>query len=235
MKVLRYKNNFHIFLPSYVVDEMHLKEGEEVDFVEIAKGRFAIVKRNELGGIVKKAFGIEKEMEKEELDFLEYIKKYFKEEERTPYNLRKNLTKEQLNILNKMISKGIIRVRRDEDGNIRYKIVEKPEESKKELNWDYMIVDSLTAEKISKEYGNEIKNGEIIGVRGFDKMFYIVKSSYYDIIYEKIKKALQNGVKSVEEIAEAIGLNNEACRVVIQVMLSKGEIIEKRKGLFSLS
>lgn len=239
MKVLKYKESLHVFFPENVAKEMQLKEGDELDFIELKKGRFFVVKKEELGGIVKKALGLEEGITDGEKAFLNYITTYFKPNERNPYNLRKNLSKEQLTMLNNLISKGFVALVKDEDGNMVYHINKDVFHEiltyKKEGDWDYLIVDELGAEEISKRYENDIKNGTIMGVRGFDKNFYVVRSNFYGLVAEKIKKMLKNSTKSVEQISNELKVDKNACKAVMEILLSDGEVIEPKREFFTLA
>lgn len=229
MKVLKYKNNFHIFIPTDVANKMQIEEGDEVDFFEIKKGHFIILKRKKMGEIIKKGLEIEEIPDKEE-GIKEYILHNFKENERTPYNLRKILSKDQLNELNQEIAKGNIKVIKDERGNMAYQF-----EKEDNGEWEYIVTDAIGAEKISKEYTKKIKNGEIMGVRGFDKLYYIIKTEYYEAMSKKIQKVLLKKELKLEDISEALNEKIPACNAILQILLSNGEIIEKKKGVFTLA
>lgn len=233
MKVLKYKNNYHIFLPTDVAEKMNIQEGDEVDFFEIKPSNFVILKREVVGEIIKKGLNINDTPEKQ-VNFFEYLKNKFKENERTPYNLRKILTKEQLNELNKYITDGKIKVVRDENNNMVYKFEEK-DVNGCEQDWQYMVLDINSAAEISKKYEKLIKNGEIIGVRGFDKLFYVAKTEYYNRMNEKIKKIIVKNARQLDEIAVETGESKNACNAILQILLSNGEIMEQKKGLFILA
>lgn len=228
MKVLKYKNNFHIFIPTEVANKMQIKEGDEIDFFEIKKGHFIILKREKMGEIIKKGLEIETIPDKEGIK--EYILRNFKENERTPYNLRKILSKDQLNELNQEIAKGNIKVIKNEQGNMSYQF-----EKEDDGDWDYIVTDAIGAEKISKEYAKKIKNGEIMGVRGFDKLYYIIKTEYYEAMSKKIQKLLLKKELKLEDICESLNEKTPACNAILQILLSNGEIIEKKKGVFTLA
>ena len=88
------------------------------------------------------------------------------------------------------------------------------------------------AKKLSDELASNVRKKEVMGVRGFDKKYYIVKSNFVSKYRSKIKNAIKEGNKTVDQIAAATGLENSACVALLTILNEEGEIIEKRKGTF---
>ncbi|MFH1750857.1 MAG: AbrB/MazE/SpoVT family DNA-binding domain-containing protein [Candidatus Micrarchaeota archaeon] len=88
------------------------------------------------------------------------------------------------------------------------------------------------ARRLSKQYEKEIKTNEIMGVRGFDKKFYIVSAPYFKQNYPKIMKAIGSRELALRDISLATKMEEAGCNACLQVMKEAGEVIEKRRGVF---
>jgi biotin operon repressor len=99
----------------------------------------------------------------------------------------------------------------------------------------YMVVEyENEAKRVSQLLERKIKNGEIFGIRGFDKKFYILSRQFYSTFYPRIVKAIAGKQSSASDIAESLKLSEPACIALLQMMKENGEIIEKRKGAYEL-
>ncbi|MBI5228939.1 AbrB/MazE/SpoVT family DNA-binding domain-containing protein [Candidatus Micrarchaeota archaeon] len=99
----------------------------------------------------------------------------------------------------------------------------------------YLIIDNeAEAKRISTAFEKEIKNGDVRGVRGFDKRYYIVSMPFYSALSSKIRAVLATAPCTSREISEAASESEVACLAVLQLMKEDGELIEKKKGFFSL-
>jgi len=99
----------------------------------------------------------------------------------------------------------------------------------------FLIVENENIAKgLSKDLEKDIKEGRVVGVRGFDKKFYIVASDYYAKASQAVAKALAKGDKSSAEVAKLAGCEENACVSVLQVMKDFGEVIEKKRGVYAL-
>jgi hypothetical protein len=78
----------------------------------------------------------------------------------------------------------------------------------------------------------EMKTGSILGVKGFDGKFYIVTKEYLSKAQAAVNKSLKEDM-DVQSIAEAAKLEIEGCRAVLRIMAENGEILEKKRGVFS--
>ncbi|MEM3408029.1 MAG: hypothetical protein QW054_00290 [Candidatus Micrarchaeia archaeon] len=99
----------------------------------------------------------------------------------------------------------------------------------------YLVLQSeADAREISKLLEDKIQQNQVTGIRGFDKKYYLVKNSFVLKFQSKIKSVLKSGPKQADKIAEALGIEEEAAIALLTVLREEGEIIEKRKGTFSL-
>lgn len=101
----------------------------------------------------------------------------------------------------------------------------------------YVIVEREgDAQMLSGRLAPQIKKGEIMGVRGFDKRFYLARKGFYVSSSERISKVMRGGKdKSVEEIAKEAKLKNEECEAVLNIMREEGEVVEKKRGTYALA
>lgn len=98
----------------------------------------------------------------------------------------------------------------------------------------YAVIESeFEAKRLGELLSEKIKRGEILGVRGFDKKFYVATKKFYEANEELIFKALSKEPKTSEEIATAAKLDPNAARVLLVLMSDSGEVIEKRKGMYA--
>jgi hypothetical protein len=174
-------------------------------------------------------------------------------EKRTPPYVAKVLSEEEKSILGSLIEKGHVNVFKGKkymNGvyNIKDSIYPlltgrgRPAAKKQEQPTDpisilnsrgFLIMDDKDqALKLSRQLGEEIKKGSVRGVKGFDGRFYAVTSSYLSSAQEKILAVLKDAM-DLDSIATATKLESGACVAVLKLMAEKGEIIEKKKGLFA--
>jgi hypothetical protein len=99
----------------------------------------------------------------------------------------------------------------------------------------YLVIDNeLEAKQLSMRLEKEIKGGEIIGVRGFDKKFYIVSTSLYQNLGPRIETLLKDKqTVSPLEVSQSLNLEEPCAIAVLQVMKEQGELIEKKRGVFA--
>jgi antitoxin component of MazEF toxin-antitoxin module len=110
-----------------------------------------------------------------------------------------------------------------------------PEESLEKLG--YAIVErEQDAKLLSERLNPQIKSGELMGVRGFDRRFYLARKGFYVAVSERLEKALR-GKKSrtVPEIAHDAKVKEDECAVVLNLMREEGEVLEKKRGTYELA
>ena len=98
----------------------------------------------------------------------------------------------------------------------------------------YMVIENENEAKRAVSILHEqIKLGEIIGVRAFDHKFYVATRAFFMANEGKVHKALTKEGKSVDDVAASIRLPQEAGRVLLTLMSDSGDILEKKRGLFA--
>ena len=108
---------------------------------------------------------------------------------------------------------------------------------KRELEYKGFVVvfAEKGAEQVSREMEKEIKSGSVLGVRGFDKKFYVAKRAFLEETTPKIVKVLKEGPSNTLEIAGKTKLPEDGVKAAICILMDEGEVIEKKKGFFALA
>ncbi len=113
---------------------------------------------------------------------------------------------------------------------------EKPiEEFSLEKDGFMVFKNESMAQKISQEYGEQIKNGEIKGTRSFTGYFYIIDARLLDKSYLKIiDKIKQAKTTTAEELATQLNLTPTLVRISCTFLSEDGQILERRKDSYQL-
>jgi hypothetical protein len=95
-----------------------------------------------------------------------------------------------------------------------------------------VINDRNQARALSEALSQEMKNGAVAGVKGFDNKFYVVTKSYLASAQAAIANALKEDMDS-QSVAAASRLDPDGCLAVLRIMSEAGEILEKKRGVFA--
>lgn len=95
-----------------------------------------------------------------------------------------------------------------------------------------IFTDKREAFALSEKLSNEMKNGEVVGVKGFDGKFYVVTRECLTTIRSKITSVLKKDM-DVQSIADATKTDIDGCTAVLRLMAESGDLIEKKKGIFA--
>lgn len=99
----------------------------------------------------------------------------------------------------------------------------------------YAIIDNEgEARDISRMLENQIRAGQYLGIRGFNKKFYIAEKSFYVNLSEKIRRLLAKKDLTIGQIAADLKVPEDACSVAIMLMNNESEVIEKKRGMYGL-
>jgi len=111
---------------------------------------------------------------------------------------------------------------------------EKKEEEKKTVwNEDYAIIKSDEAARaFSREHAWEFKRGDLLGVKGFDGKYYVVRASLYSEVLAKIESELSKESLNSKELAERLKLPEELVKAVVEIAKEDGIIYEDRGGKY---
>lgn len=97
-----------------------------------------------------------------------------------------------------------------------------------------VLSNEADAKALSDALAQEIRAGAVIGVRGFDKKYYVATREFFESASEKVRRALGSKEATVTQISAVTKAPLEACLTVLYVMKECGELVEKRRGCFSL-
>jgi len=89
--------------------------------------------------------------------------------------------------------------------------------------------------RASKDASEDIKSGRILGTRAFDGKYYICTRYFYKVNSVQVKQFFKDGALSVEKLCQLAKLDENAMCVLLNIMLAEGELIETKKGVYSLS
>ena len=180
-------------------------------------------------------------------------------EDRTPPKIDKNLNQKEKRILEGLIEKKIVTVYKSKKyPNGVYNIAERaftivkkasPNEKSQKTNgfvdFEVQLKNNgyivLTDNKQAYAFSQKMKDqkSNILAIKGFDQKFYAVTKSYYEKIGELMKKALKEeemkGGAGITELSKKCGVETEAVSVVLRFLGEEGEVIERKKGIFSLA
>jgi hypothetical protein len=110
------------------------------------------------------------------------------------------------------------------------------EDVKKLEEKGYVVLQTeAEAASISIALEESIKQGFVIGIRSFNKKFYIMLRSFFDKYAPQIIKILGGGEAKVEDIARMLGIEEEAARGILYLLAESGDVSEKKKDLFVLT
>lgn len=89
------------------------------------------------------------------------------------------------------------------------------------------------AKEASNSLSAQIKEGKVKGVRAFDRRYYIASKEFYEFHRPAFLEKLEKSTYTPEAIAKALSVDPEAAMVMLALMSSEGEALEKRKGVYS--
>ncbi len=169
--------------------------------------------------------------------------------ERVEGNFEKLLNKEELERLKELVKEGkVIPFKLNE--SYKKAVYKLPEPKRKESesieakdkaieeysmeNDGFLIVkNEERAKRISQDFSEKIKAGEIKGIKSFDGNYYIIENSLIEKYRGRvIKEAKEKKSISLNEISSALGVSKTLSRILCEFLKEDGELIEKKRELF---
>jgi len=98
-----------------------------------------------------------------------------------------------------------------------------------------VVEDRGTAMELMEQYKEKIATGRLFAVRAFDGKFYFVDSELVESIGSEIVNAMGNKEMSLEEIAKSCELERGMVKAVVEVLRESGEVLEKRREVYSVA
>ncbi len=96
----------------------------------------------------------------------------------------------------------------------------------------FLVLDNeMDAKAFSQRFESAIKAGDIKGVRGFDKKFYLASRAYSEAFADKLLVALKES-HTATELATLLKQPNEGILSLVYLLKEDGEVIEKKRGVF---
>ncbi len=99
----------------------------------------------------------------------------------------------------------------------------------------YLIVENESeAKNISGALEKQIRAGDVLGTRAFDRKFYVARRWFYRDFRDKAESALRGRDLTTYELANALKIKEDGARVILALMNADGDAIEKKKGKFGI-
>ncbi|MCD6434550.1 MAG: hypothetical protein J7L14_02980 [Candidatus Diapherotrites archaeon] len=169
-------------------------------------------------------------------------------QQRVEGRFEKLLSEEELELFNRMLEQGEI---------IRFKLSEKYKKAIYKLRSEYeaerkrskaksmpelskngytVLSKEEEAKEIASKYAEQLKKGELLGIKGFDGNYYFIEKKLLDKLRKKIVAALAevNEIR-INKLREVVAAPEDMIKAACEVLKEQGEIIEKRKGLYALA
>ncbi len=97
----------------------------------------------------------------------------------------------------------------------------------------YIVLKSeAEASSVSAAMELSIRQGLVLGTRGFDKKFYIALRDFISRNTPKLLKIIEKKSTSIEDIAKEAGIDEDGARAVLVILAESGEVTEVRKDVF---
>ncbi len=106
----------------------------------------------------------------------------------------------------------------------------------KKLETDGFVVLATDSEasSLSLAVEDSIRSGKVLGIRAFNKKFYVVLRAFFDKNSGKVIKELKSGPKKADELVKSTGLNEDGIRAMLYLLSEQGDVSERRKDVFTL-
>ncbi len=98
----------------------------------------------------------------------------------------------------------------------------------------FVVLEENAAKSASSALESQIKAGNIVGVRGFDKKYYIVSKWFFEQTSAKMREVATDAELAISDIAKLSNISESAATAVLQVMKENGDILERKKGFFKI-
>lgn len=86
--------------------------------------------------------------------------------------------------------------------------------------------------KISYVTRQDINSGEILGIRGFDKNYYIFKKVLFDKMKDMLLGLMDKEPMDIEDILDKVQYPKEQILGIIEILKEQSDLIEVKKGIF---
>lgn len=105
---------------------------------------------------------------------------------------------------------------------------------KLEIDGYIVLPTEAEASSLSLAVEDSIRSGKVLGIRAFNKKFYVVLRAFFDKNSDKVIKELKGGPKKVDELVKSTGLKEDGIRAMLYLLSEQGDVSERRKDVFTL-
>ncbi len=107
-------------------------------------------------------------------------------------------------------------------------------ENELERNGFLVVENEAEAKELSRAMEQKIKTGDVKGVRGFDKKFYIVSRDFYESNVAKVMNSQPKAEFTAAEVTGIVKTPESGAAALLQVMKEEGQLLEKRRGYYQV-
>jgi len=116
---------------------------------------------------------------------------------------------------------------------IKTRLVENDTSKKSQWKKEYAILPSEdVARTFSREHAWEFKRGDLLGVKGFDGKYYVIRAATYAEILEVLQSALGKEGATPKEAAERLNRPEDLLKVVLEIAKEEGIVYEMKGGKY---
>ncbi|MGC8676032.1 MAG: hypothetical protein ACP5T3_00750 [Candidatus Micrarchaeia archaeon] len=103
-----------------------------------------------------------------------------------------------------------------------------------EKNGYVVLATEAEAAALSLAIAESIRQGQVLGVRAFNKKYYIMLRGFFEKNSVKAVSELANGPRNISELSQKLSLDPDALRGILYLMAEQGDVTENRKDVFAL-
>jgi len=230
-KTYSYKGRLYSEIPKEAADALKIKSGDELEFKTVY---------NNVVMIVPVEAQAQNELTADEIEFLKKVNsiKYYN---RTYDNVSKILTGQEKKMLDELLKRDVLFEYKREGKKLmgidkkylKYVFGEKSELVEALVKDGFLVLeDQNKVKELSDKLKQEKLN--VRGIRGFDKRYYIVSAEKLSEMELKLETVLVKE-KMLKTISSELGVAEELCRAVLEILLEDGKVIEKKKNNYVLA
>jgi len=187
-------------------------------------------------------------LSKDELELLKKIEK-IRFSERSPNKVERMITKKENEILQSLIDKGIVTVYKGKNyaqlGGV-YSIssgafsqthggaagagyAEVPGIP------EYLVIeDENAAKRFSETYEAQLRGGKLVGIRGFDRKYYVISTAHLEQKTPLILKQLEKSSETPDSLSEKLSIPFGACMAILLILAEHGEVYQSTDKKYHL-
>jgi len=139
--------------------------------------------------------------------------------------IKRLLERQMYYVLQKRVRKALVKTEQSTG---------KPITKSQSMTKDYAILETEEqARAFSRQYAADFKSGRLLGVKGFDGKYYVVRADTYNSVLARIEEVIREHGATVQEIAERIGLDPKLVRAVVEIAREDGIVYEMPGGKYA--